>query len=65
MGEKTVLVCLGVNKRRVTFCSSEDTAVSDVDQLRTEILKKFSDIIKAGDSILIQVLKLLYFYFNT
>ena len=40
----------------MTFCSSEDTAVSDVDQLRAEILEKFSDIIKAGDNILIQVL---------
>ena len=56
MTEKTVLVCLGVNRRPVTFYPSEDTTVSDVDQLRTEILNKFSDIIKAGDTILIQVL---------
>ena len=56
MTEKTDSVCLGVNRRPVTFYSSEDTTVSDVDQLRTEILNKFSDIIEAGDTIFIQVL---------
>jgi len=41
MSEKTVLVCLGVNRRPVSFLSED--GVLDVEQLRARILEVFSD----------------------
>ena len=53
MGEKTVLVCLGVNRRAIYF-RSED-GVLDVEQLRASILESFSDLINDEDHLVIQV----------
>ena len=59
MEQKTVLVCVGLSRRPISF-SSED-GVSDAEKLRGRILESFSDVINDGNLLLIQV-SILVFY---
>ena len=59
MEQKTVLVCVGLSRRPISF-SSED-GVSDAEKLRGRILESLSDVINDGDLLLIQVSTLVFY----